>query len=322
MSIEDKPLVSIITLSYKKFDYIYDTIKSVLRQDYPNIQYIVSDDGSPNAPSEIIEDYVKNHAGKNIKDFLFLTREKNVGTVKNLNQAIYKANGKYIINLSADDVFYSTQVVSRIVENFQKRKCDMLGSLRLRCDKNLKPIRYMPTKFYQRRILKWNTSQKQYEAFVSGRFFEMASGSVLSYTRSYWEKNPFDEEYVLWEDGPFIERYLRNGGFLNFDYTIPAIYYREGGISTGNVVNPLLLKDTQKYLVNVYKKHKHLLGWVSTQMLESHMYSSLDNKRFGAWIKRNVKYFYIAPLKLYYLIEKKMVYGIEEFLFKHGFMKL
>ena len=44
---ETKPLVSVVTITYRKFEYIYDTIDSVLNQDYDNIEYIISDDCIP-----------------------------------------------------------------------------------------------------------------------------------------------------------------------------------------------------------------------------------------------------------------------------------
>ena len=39
-----RPLISVITLTYKNYDRLFQTIKSVIIQDYPNIEYIISDD--------------------------------------------------------------------------------------------------------------------------------------------------------------------------------------------------------------------------------------------------------------------------------------
>ena len=43
-------LVSIITATYKKFDRLIDSINSVIAQDYSNIEYIITDDGSDDFP--------------------------------------------------------------------------------------------------------------------------------------------------------------------------------------------------------------------------------------------------------------------------------
>ena len=59
MSLEQsKGKVSIITATYKKFDMLFDTIKSVLDQDYSQIEYIICDDCSDAFPEKEIQDYI------------------------------------------------------------------------------------------------------------------------------------------------------------------------------------------------------------------------------------------------------------------------
>ena len=129
--LDERPLVTVVTATYKRFDTLFDSIDSVFNQDYPNIEYVITDDGSENFPYEKIKQYIDTLDNKNVKNVMILTAEKNRGTVKNLNNAYQRSNGKYIINLSCGDVFFSEDVVSKITKRFIEKKANVVVTSRV-----------------------------------------------------------------------------------------------------------------------------------------------------------------------------------------------
>lgn len=89
------PLVSIVTPAYNQAEYLDKTIESVLRQDYPNIEYIVIDDGSSDDSLAIARRYES-------QDIKVLT-QTNSGQATTLNKGWGMAHGEFLAYLSSDD---------------------------------------------------------------------------------------------------------------------------------------------------------------------------------------------------------------------------
>ena len=82
----DLPLVSIITPAYNRAGFLDETIQSVLSQDYPNIEYIILDDGSTdNTPrcfkkvlrSDLLGDSHKHGGNENSKQGIWNGQGRN-----------------------------------------------------------------------------------------------------------------------------------------------------------------------------------------------------------------------------------------------------
>ena len=103
------PKVSIITPSFNQGIFLEETIRSVLLQDYPNLEYIIIDGGSTDNSLEIIRKYEKWLA--------YWVSEKDDGQADAINKGFNISSGKYLGWLNSDDILYPS-AISRVINAF------------------------------------------------------------------------------------------------------------------------------------------------------------------------------------------------------------
>lgn len=90
------PRISIITPSYNQGSFIEETIRSVLLQNYPDLEYIIIDGGSNDNSVEIIRKYEKYIS--------FWISEPDKGQSDAINKGFRKCNGKLVNWICSDDL--------------------------------------------------------------------------------------------------------------------------------------------------------------------------------------------------------------------------
>jgi glycosyltransferase len=103
--------VSIITVCYNRKSTIEQSIKSVLGQDYPQIEYIVIDGNSTDGTKEIIQSFAAKIAT--------YISEPDTGMYDAINKGLSMATGDIVGLMHSDDEFYNPSVVSKIVAAFK-----------------------------------------------------------------------------------------------------------------------------------------------------------------------------------------------------------
>jgi len=109
-----KPFFSIITVTKNTEEKIDKTIKSVLSQSYKNFEYIIIDGNSED------ETFNKTQKYKNKKIKIFCRDDKNF--YDGLNFAIKKAKGRYISILNSGDLYFADSILKKMNKYILKYK--------------------------------------------------------------------------------------------------------------------------------------------------------------------------------------------------------
>ena len=91
------PKISIITPSFNQAEFLEETIRSILLQGYPNLEYIVIDGGSTDGSVDILHKY------SDLIDYWVSEADKGQGHA--LNKGFQVATGDWLAWLNSDDIY-------------------------------------------------------------------------------------------------------------------------------------------------------------------------------------------------------------------------
>jgi glycosyltransferase involved in cell wall biosynthesis len=108
------PKITCITTVYNDAQFVRQAMESVLSQNYPNLEYIVVDDGSCDRSSDIINSIANNSADVKI------IQQANSGLSHARNRALKLMTGDYVTFIDSDDLksLGSFQTISRQIEKY------------------------------------------------------------------------------------------------------------------------------------------------------------------------------------------------------------
>jgi glycosyltransferase involved in cell wall biosynthesis len=113
----DRPSISVITPSYNQARFIEDTLTSVRRQSYDEVEHIVVDGDSDDGTIGILESHDES---------LTWVSEPDDGQSDAINKGFDMADGDIVGWLNSDDVYFDTGVLDRVVSYFEQTGADVV----------------------------------------------------------------------------------------------------------------------------------------------------------------------------------------------------
>lgn len=219
--------ISIITATYNSAQTLGQTIESVIRQTYPDIEYIVVDGASTDGTQQIVQRYESQLRGK-----MKWLSEKDGGIYDAMNKGIQMATGDIVGILNSDDYFTSDDIIERAADAFNDKNIDAVyGDIHfIRDGQPDKCIRYYSSKRFSPIWLRFGFMPAHPSFYCRREIFKKAG----LYKTDYQIGSDYEMMVRLFMKHHIKARYL----------PIDFVTMRTGGTSTRNVRSRLqLIKD-------------------------------------------------------------------------------
>jgi len=214
--LEEKPLVSIITVCFNSEKHIKDAIASILNQTYPHIEHIIVDGQSTDNTLGIIKEFEPEYKGR-----MKLISEKDEGIYDAFNKGIKLSRGVLIGILNSDD-WYSRKAIEVVVNNFEEDIDIYHGKM-----------------YHVRKIGDIYYKKNDFINDLSLITEVMSINHPTCFVHRRWyDKKMYDHKFKISADYKFIlDSYLSGAKFKYIDYYFT--YMRIGGASSGSLKGAL-----------------------------------------------------------------------------------
>ena len=203
------PKISVITPSYNQAVFLERTIKSIIEQGYPNLEYFVCDGGSNDGSVEIIKKYEDK--------ITWWCSEKDTGQSNAINKGMKRATGDIVCWINSDDVLLPGALLEYARMYNEHPECSVYMAQTMRIDEN-------------DNVLYFHLLPPLYRFFYKNGIISVPQQSWAWKRKEVFEKIGYiNEERHACMDIEFLMRQLREGFKIAHSYKfIGAIRMYEG----------------------------------------------------------------------------------------------
>lgn len=202
------PLVSVRILTYNSSKYITETLDSIFKQTYQNIELVISDDCSTDDTVFICQNWIKEHRSR-FSNVVFLTVPTNTGVCANSKRSLEATTGDWIKGLGGDDCLFPT-AIEEYIKFVQKSHCDICAAKMDYMDDNSNDLNVQLGGAYDNYMNNLCLPYDKQYRLAKEKVF--VPGPVLFYSRKVYEATGGpDYQYGSADEWSFLYRVLKNG---------------------------------------------------------------------------------------------------------------
>lgn len=284
-------VVSVIVITYNSRKFVLQTLDSILKQSYNDIELIISDDCSTDGTYEICDKWLSENEYRFIKSQIVKT-DKNSGICSNYNNGLKYSTGEWIKYIAGDD-YLTEDCISSFVQalNFSKDKILICGTLPFNNKEQLKP-RILPLKDFE-------CSCQEQERMLVKKGTIIEGPTLFLEAETLKKLGGFEEKYPFIEDYPLYMKYLSHGYKITLVNKY-LIHYREypESVSRSNIRFTSSIFDAIDYFAPRAAWRNKMYLWWYHYKLEAYLrklnYRTSILKRCYAYILRTTDFINIC----------------------------
>jgi len=312
-------LFSIVVITYNQESLVLETLDSIYRQTFKNIELIISDDASQDSTVSVIERWLQKNRNRFVNTILNVNKT-NLGIVKNHNVSMELYSGDFVKTLGGDDILLDNAVeimYDFLVNNPSARFCS--SKILSFYKKGMENVIFdsVPKERLIKKIA--GADQAEMLKLILRENFVPAPGTF--FRRSLLEDyGHVDESFELIEDWPQWIKFILNGEKIYF-LDKPTVLYRvhkksvnASAFNTGNT----------KYYSDILKVYKNYilpnvdrlpLPDAISAVTRAKIYSELLKNGIGEKNYRKIRFYRLADpiwwLNIPYWIPRKVEYYVK-----------
>lgn len=210
--------ITVITVTFNSGRTIGDTIESVLRQTYKDIEYLIIDGQSTDNTLDIVRDYEARFGGR-----MRYVSEPDKGLYDAMNKGVAMAKGDVVGMLNSDDFFTSCDVLATVAEKMENDNADAVyGDVHFVKDGDLQTVtRYYSSRLFSRGWMRFG--------------FMPAHPSFYCRRKMYERYGLFDCSYKVAADFEHLLRLIYVNRIRTRYIHMDFVTMRTGGLSTSGL---------------------------------------------------------------------------------------